>query len=174
MWCLSWRCDWRSFRPAQLHFLTDMDDMQLYVGRRISSAYSFCCIFPSFRVSRSLSRPFKALLAMRSRLLPYKAAALCSQSLTRNTDGPTRHKLSIIVYLEEAVRTVLLGALCWNRSTADVTQHVYSSLVRRIHLSLLSPSPPSALHHSRSCDFHPSTLSTGSTQLCYYPSPLQK
>lgn len=67
--------------------------MQLYVGRRISSAYSFCCIFPSFRVSRSLSRPFKALLALRSRLLPYKAAALCSQSLTRNTDGPNEAQI---------------------------------------------------------------------------------
>lgn len=67
--------------------------MQLYVGRRISSAYSFCCIFPSFRVSRSLSRPFKALFALRSRLLPYKAAALCSQSLTRNTDGPNEARI---------------------------------------------------------------------------------
>lgn len=151
-----------------------MDDMQLYVGRRISSAYAFCCIFPSFRVSCLLSHPFKALLVLHSWLLPYKAAALCSQSLTRNTGGWMRHKLSIIVFLEEAIRTVPQRALCLNPSPADVSWHVYSSLVRCIHLSLLSPSPLSGLHHSRSCDFHPSTLSTGSTQLCYYPSRSQK
>lgn len=96
------------FRPAQLHFLSDMDDMQIYVGRRISSAYKPCCIFPSFRVSRLLSHPFKALLVLHPRLLPYKAAALCSQSPTWNTGGWMRHKLSIIVSQEEAVRTVPL------------------------------------------------------------------
>lgn len=37
------------------------------------------CIFPSFRVSRLLSHPFKAVFVLHSRSLPYKAAALCSE-----------------------------------------------------------------------------------------------
>lgn len=36
------------------------------------------------------------------------------------------------------------------------SRRVYSSLMRRILLSLHCPSPPSALHHSLSCDLHPS------------------
>lgn len=147
--------------------------MQLYVWG-IPTAYAFCCILPSFRVSRLLSHPFKALLVSHSWLLPYKAAALCFQSPTRNTGGWMTHKFSIIVSPEEAVRTVARRALRLNLSNADLSRLVYSSLAQCIHLSLLSPSPPSVVHHSRSCDFHPSTLSAGCTQLCYRPSRPQR
>lgn len=98
----------------------------------------------------------KLPLALHSRLLPYKAAALCSQSLTRSTDGWMRHKLSIIVSPEDAVRTMPQRGLCLNSSPTDLSRCVYSSHVRRIHLSLRSPSPPSVPHHSPSRDFHPS------------------
>lgn len=64
-----------------------------------------------------------------------------------------RHKWSIIISPEDAVRTLPRRALCLSPS---LRLGAFIPLMRRILLSLHCPSPPSVLHHSLSCDLHPS------------------
>lgn len=110
--------------------------------------------FSSFSVSRLLSRPFKALVALRSSLLPYKAAALCSQSPTCTTDVWMRHKLPIIVSPEDAVRTMPRRAL-WLKPCPRLGAFIPLSCDASFFPSILLPLPQFCITACHVTSIHP-------------------